>query len=58
MAKYILQKIKDPDNKFDIADIVHTIETESLDELLEAIADYLRACSFSVDGNLEIVKED
>jgi len=48
MFKFI--KTKDPDNKFDHADIEFTIESDNMskDDLKQLFVDFLKACGYSI----------
>lgn len=53
---YILKKIKDPNNKFDISDVEFIVDTESLPDLLEQFECFLKAIGFTINGELDIVE--
>ena len=57
-AKYILKKLKDPDNQFDVSDVVVRIETETLEDILQGMSEFIRACGFYVDGELDFVEDE
>ncbi len=57
-SKFVLKKLKDPDNKFDNTDVVIRIEAETLSELLEGMEDFIRGCGFHLDGTLDIISNE
>lgn len=57
-AKYILKKLKDPDNHFDTTDVIIRIETESLSDVVQGMEEFIRACGFCPEGTLDFVGEE
>ena len=58
-AKYILKKIKDPDNpEHDITNVSIEFETCELSKVLECMEDFLRASGYTIKGNLIIEDEE
>lgn len=56
---YRFIKYRDNSNTFDFTNVLIGVEKDaSRDELLEAFASFLRACSFSVEGEIEVVKDE
>jgi len=55
MSKYIFKKVPNPDNRFDTDEIKFTVNAESLPELLESFSFFLKACGFTLAGELDIV---
>lgn len=58
MAKYIFQKLKDEENRFDKSTVNFEVEAVTYVELLEEFEHFLRASGFRFDGRVEIVPED
>lgn len=59
MYKFI--KVRDPNNEFDICDIEIKIDSSSvtLTELVEVFEDFLKSCSYGLDGkSIEIVEKE
>lgn len=57
MYKFI--KTPDPDNRFDHSTIQLSFDGDmTLECMLEEVASFLRACGYSIDGELEVVKEE
>jgi hypothetical protein len=56
---YVLIKYKDSTNKHDFTDVKIKFDAVTLDEMLEAYEDFLKACGFAVkSGSLEIKDTD
>lgn len=55
---YVFKKIKNPDNKFDRADIIMKVDTENLDDLLDYFEYFLRASGYSFKGEVDIVEHE
>jgi len=57
---YKFIKTKDPKNNFDITNVEISSDFNdlTLDQILETMEDFLKACGFSFDGNLAIVNAD
>lgn len=51
-------KIKDPENRFDQTDIEFSVNHECLPDILEAFGCFLRGCGFTINGELEVVKDE
>jgi hypothetical protein len=58
MSKYIFNKKQDPDNRFDNTNVTIESNSESLPDLLEDFRRFLLACGFTIDGEIDIVKDD
>jgi len=58
MPIYKFIKLKDPVNHFDKSDVMIKLETEDLDDLLETFAEFLKACGYTVDGELIIEESE
>lgn len=58
MSKYVFKKIKDETNKFEISDIEMTVDTVSLNDLLQEFQFFLLASGYTFDGDVDIVKND
>lgn len=56
--KYKFVKYKDEDNKFDVSQVVHFVDTEDLNTLLEEFELFIRACGFCPKGALEFTDEE
>lgn len=57
MSKYIFIKEKNKDNKFDNTNVIIEVETESLNDLVDAFEEYLLACGFKFPGStLDLVE--
>jgi uncharacterized membrane protein len=57
MPKYEFKKIKDPENQFDITNVSIEVESESMNDVIEAFEEFLAACGFIFDRtkkNLDI----
>lgn len=56
----ILKKTKDESNLSDFSNIVFEIESNeiSIDELIKELECFIKACGYSLKGNLEIVNEE
>ena len=56
---YRFIKYSDNSNEYDITNVLISIDRDaSRDELLQAFADFLRACTFVVDGEIDVVKNE
>lgn len=56
---YRFIKYRDNSNKYDLTNVLISVDAgASREELLEAFAAFLRACTFNVDGEIEVIKED
>lgn len=56
---YRFIKYRDNSNEYDFTNVLISVDKDaSRDELLEAFASFLRACSFSVEGEIEIVNNE
>ena len=52
-------KSHDPDNQFDVSDVLLQIPNDSnLDEICETFERFLRACSFCFNGQIGIIEDD
>lgn len=49
MPKITLKKVKDPDNRFDLSDVLVEADIETLDELADVITSFIHACGYSSD---------
>jgi hypothetical protein len=57
MAIYTFIKRKDPENRFDCTDVKIRVESPSLNDVLEAFEEFLKACGFHQSGTLDFVEE-
>lgn len=55
MSKYKFIKYQDPQNPYDTTKVVLSSDTVCIDTLLGDIEDFLRACGFTVKGDLVIL---
>jgi len=56
---YRFIKYRDNSNNYDLTNVLISVDKDaSRDELLEAFANFLRACSFVVDGEIDVVKNE
>jgi hypothetical protein len=57
---YEFRKTRDKDNNFDVTSVTVLLEhnEHTLDEMLDAFSDFLKACGWSVDGTIEVVPPD
>ena len=52
-------KSHDPDNQFDVSDVLIQVSNESnLEELCETFERFLLACSYVFKGHVQIIEED
>lgn len=58
MNKFKFIKYKDPDNDFDLSQVIFTTKATTLPEILHEFECFLKACSFNFVGQLKIVDED
>lgn len=56
--EYVLKKKRDPDNRFDTTYVIHVIETENLEDLLDGFTEFLKGCGFSIKGRIGILDEE
>lgn len=57
--KYTFQSERDTQNNFDCTNIILTVESDSLEEILQAFEDFLLANGFSLhDVHLDLVDDD
>jgi hypothetical protein len=56
--RYKFIKYIDKDNEFDTTKVIHIVETENLNELLEAFEVFLKGCQFGFRGVINIVNEE
>lgn len=55
MTNYTFKKDRDTTNKFDTTNVVIECDTESLSDLVDAFNDFLVACGFSRNHQVEVV---
>lgn len=59
MKKYTFQSERDTENKYDCTNIIFTVESDSLDDILEAFEAFLRANGFCLNGvHLDLVNDE
>ena len=59
MKKYTFQSERDTQNKFDCTNIILTVESDSLEEILQAFEAFLRANTFVLNGvHLDLVEDE
>ena len=57
--KYTFQSERDTQNNFDCTNIILTVESDSLEEILQAFEDFLLANGFSLhDVHLDLVEDE
>lgn len=56
MIKFV--KIKDPQNGYDSTDIIMRTDAIGLPEIVKDFEDFLRACGYRFEGELDFVSED
>lgn len=53
------KKTQDPNNKFSISEVSIKVHDEvTITDLLEEFGNFLKACGYSFDGELDIVNDD
>ncbi len=56
--KYIFQSEKDVKNEYDVTNVIMTVESDSLEDLLRSFEDFLRANSFILNNvHLDLVED-
>ena len=57
--KYTFQSERDVESKYDCTNVILTVESDSLEEILQAFEDFLLANGFSLhDVHLDLVDDD
>lgn len=56
--RYRFTKEIDPDNRFDLDRVVVETDTTCLGDVISTFENFLRACGYSFNGNLEIVEDE
>ena len=57
--KYIFQSERDVNNTYDCTSTITTVESDSLEDILRAFEDFLRANSFCLhDVHLDLVEDE
>lgn len=50
MPTFVFKKERNPENEFDIAEIVMKLEAETLPDVIEEFGRFLVACGYSAEG--------
>lgn len=59
MKKFIFQSERDKDNNHDVTNVILTVESDNLEEIIEGFEDFLKANGFCLNGvHLDLVDDE
>jgi ABC-type uncharacterized transport system substrate-binding protein len=58
MKKFIFQSERDKDNNHDVTNVILTVESDNLEEIIEGFEDFLKANGFCFKGYLDFVGDE